>query len=182
MKKLVLLASLLATACSVAQAEGPAAPSPPPPPPPSANPRPLATCARSGDVLFEQAELTEQRVAPTGLPTSKTIVFTSGGWSRVSVDGKGKITSSITGCLAKADVDTIRDDLARAKWTITQADVACAAISATYVAYSSRGKHLWDQHMCSLNVLDATSQTALNEIVAILTKVTTPITPPCCKK
>jgi hypothetical protein len=180
MKNLVLIGSLLAaTACSIANAEGPAAPAPPPAP--SGAPVPAASCTRSGDVVFEQAQVSEQGVTPAGVPLWTTTVYAGGGWTRVDVDAQGKITRTMNGCVSPADVKTIRDDLARARWTITHADAACAAISATYVAYSSHGKHLWDQHICGIDTLDPVSQKALDEIGAIIARVTTPVMPPCCK-
>ena len=176
MLKQLALASLLASACSAAYADHTTAPTPPPGPQIR---MPTDACTLQGDVLFEQAVLPEEGAYQ---PTHTTTVYSTGGWKRLDVDADGKVVSTASGCLSAIQMKTIRDNLSAAKWTVKLADVVCGAVSTIYTAYSSHGKHLFDQHMCGREYLDDASQNALTAITLLLADATKVVTPPCCKK
>jgi hypothetical protein len=62
--------------------------------------------------------------------------------------------------------------LAAAPWTRTYNDIACAAISATHVVYSARGKQLFDEQMCQAESLDAISRAHLQDATILLDTLT----------
>jgi hypothetical protein len=167
MKTNYLLASLLVVTCSLAAA----APSPPtPPPPPSGTPSPI--CQQGDDVLFQIESKLE---SPTfEVPTSRTTLYTTGAWARVDRDGKGKVTRSASGCVTKEQLAQVETQLAHTPWKVKQTAVACAAASATYGAYSSHGKVLWEQHTCQLTYLDKDSELALRTLESLLEDVSKP--------
>lgn len=179
MMKTTLLASLVLLPSLIATAQ-PTAPTPPPPPPgPPTQVR--QACSATGDVLFEIDHAVED-FAKGQLGTSELVLHEGGRWTFVSHTADGKLGPASSGCLSSTQMHDIRADLARATWKVHHADATCAALSAGYERYATRGKVVWTQKMCQLEILDEASAKALADIEAILNKVSAPQTPPCCKK
>lgn len=168
-------ASLIATSFSLAVA-APASklqpPTPPPAPGPDAPPPPV--CKASSDVLFQVADRVDTALMPDGSATWTNTVYEGGAWQRVELDAKGKITRRSSGCFDKTKLSTIRSTLDHATWKTEHAGAACAAVSGTYLEYTSRGKVVWTQRMCQLDVLDADSAKALQTISSLLDDVSRP--------
>jgi hypothetical protein len=167
----VLFASLLATSCSIAGA----APTPPTPPgPPAPNAAPPAQCTQTGDVLFQIADRVEHG---STLPADKTWTITvrdNGAWMRTAHDERGKLARDDRGCLDRTQLDAIRRSLANAHWVVKQAQATCAAVSGTYLEYSSHGRVVWTQRMCQLEYLDDDSRQAVETISKLLDEVSKP--------
>ena len=147
----------------------------PTPPPAPAGPPP--TCSESGGVLFEIDHKVEPSLQDLAIETSELELFAGGKWTFHS---SSKRVAS--GCLSSDQMKTISADLARATWTGKVAQAACAAVSAGYTEYSSRGKVVWTQRMCQIEYLDAASRRSLDEIENILLTVSAEHKVPCCKK
>ena len=184
MNKLVILSSLLFTACSAPQHPAPA-------PPPtmttttttttSSGP-PSATCKAEGPILFESETRPTQIGGELSVPLRSTIVYETGGLTYVE-HTKGDKTGAATGCLPSDKLAKIREDLEHSAWKASSpSGIRCMAMSMTYEEYSSHGKVLWNAVLCGDKVLDAESQRNLTEIVALLNDAVTATAPPCCKK
>ena len=165
MLKTLLLASLVA----LPAAAQPAPPTPPGPPPPGFAP---AVCRAKGDVLLD---------IDLGAPnthafnTWSVALHENGAVIRRDFDKDGKLTSMVgPACLSNAQLDAIKKELAASKFTIKHAEIACAAISATWVDYSVGGKLVFSEHMCGHDYLDDASAKALHDASDILMKVTAP--------
>jgi hypothetical protein len=180
MNKLLVTCTLLALS-TLAAAD---APTPPPlPSPPPGRAMPVPQCTKTGGVLFEEKLQLELRPEMNAVaePTWTITVYDGGAWERHDLDGNGRNPQASSGCLSRDQVSTIRTALAKATWTVSHAEVTCAAISNTFTSYSSKGKQLWAAHMCQIDFLDPVSDKALGTISMLLEKVTAPHLPPCCK-
>ncbi len=180
--KLLALASLALASAASAAPTPVDTPTPPPAPPAPHAMRAPDRCLASGEVLFEVDHRIDLTMNAAGARTSEMVLYASGAWTFTSHDGSGKLARTASGCLNERALHTIRADLARASWTTKTAEATCAAISADYVEYRSRGKLVWTARMCQLPYLDETSAKSLAEIEKILDDASAPHTPPCCKK
>ena len=173
------LAALLTLATTAGATPAPPATPVPPTPPPHPSRAPDDTCQAAGDVVFEIAHRLVPGVTDKSIPTPATTLYATGAWTFAAGGANGRKAS---GCLDAAAMKTIRADLAKAKWIVTASEVACDAMSVTFVEYSSHGKLVWAEELCSATKLDAASRDQLDAIVKILAGATAPKPPPCCKK
>ena len=180
MNKLLVTTALLALS-TIAAADAPRPPTPPPPP--AHMPMLMPQCAKTGGVLFEEKLQLELRPEMNVVndPTWTITVYGGGIWERNDLDGNGRNPRHAEGCLSPDQMSTLRRELAKATWTVSHAEAACAAISNTFTTYASGGKQLWAEHLCQIDFLDAVSDKAIRTIDQLLVRVTTPHTPPCCK-
>ncbi|CAN5441211.1 hypothetical protein BH11MYX1_BH11MYX1_50300 [soil metagenome] len=166
MTKLLILASLLSSACldtqqpaaaSTTPVTTTAAPTPPPSPPPVSGSTASATpgCQAQGAVLFQSETKPSQPGAPLDVPLRTTILYEAGGFTYTEMT-KGKRTAAVTGCLSNDRLAKVRDDLQRATWqTSAPTGMRCMAMAITFEEYSSHGKVLWDAVVCGDKTLDA---------------------------
>jgi hypothetical protein len=148
--------ALLAIGCLCTSVAG-ADPTPSPPRPPE--------CKPSKVVLFE----VDQRVdARTKQSTAVTRLFDGGAWSRQVFDLDGKPANKTDGCLRPNQLDSIRDELRRAKWKLFRSRITCRAYSPRYTVYTWKGRRLLTERICGPEGLDEDSRAALARIVAIL--------------
>lgn len=131
---------------------------------------PLPVCTATGPVLFQSTTRFQYKPV-AGMPLAVTTLYDSGAWTYVETTD-GKRTRSTTGCLPHPDLVKIDSDLRKSAWTIEFDAFTCAAVGATAVDFSSHGKALFTETVCSGRHLDTASAKNLAEITAILAKVT----------
>ena len=150
MIKNLLIASVFALGCSSSLAD--TRPAPPVP---------------TSDVLFEIAQ---QNKANVSLPQFDFQLLDDGRWTYIETFEQA-IKMRGSGKLSPEKLATVRSELARAKWTITTADMTCMAYAAQYKQYSVGGAPVWREEMCSGQSLDATSSKHLANVMAIVTPI-----------
>jgi hypothetical protein len=177
MKTTFLLASLVAPLIASAQPMPAPAPAPEPniampePMPPSPGLR-QDMCRVGGDVLFD----IEHKVTgnyDVDVPTSSTVLYRNGAWTYFERrPGLPAIFES--GCLSQFELGEVTADLKFADWKTTYNRIRCFAASLTYDEYSSHGKTLFADQMCSGATLDSDSRKAVNDIKSILLRARQP--------
>ena len=172
MKTPFLLASLVAPLIASAQ-PSPASIAVPEPMPPAPGLR-QNLCRVGGDVLFE----IDHKVNPSiqvesEIGTSSTVLYGNGAWTYFA-RRPGLPAISESGCLPPFELGEVTADLRFADWKVTSSRIRCFAMSLTYDEYSSHGKTLFADQMCSGATLDADSRKAVNDIKSILSQARRP--------
>jgi len=165
MKTTFLLASLVAPLIASAEPTNIARPVPMPPPPPDLRQN---VCRVGGDVLFEIDHKVNGNIqVETEVGTSSTVLYGNGAWTYFE-RRPGLPAISESGCLSEFELGEVTADLKFAEWKVTYNRIRCFAMSLTYDEYSSHGKTLFADQMCSGAMLDSDSRKAINDIKSIL--------------
>jgi hypothetical protein len=172
MKTPFLLASLVAPLIASAQPSPTniATPAPMPPAPGLRH----NICRVGGDVLFEIDHKVNGNVElESQVDTSSTVLYSNGAWTYLE-RRPGQPAIFETGCLSDFELGEVTADLQFADWKVTYNRIRCFAMSLTYDEYSSHGKTLFADQMCSGATLDADSRKAVNAIKSILVDARAP--------
>ncbi|MBA3453057.1 MAG: hypothetical protein M4D80_09320 [Myxococcota bacterium] len=121
--------------------------------------------AMKSDVLFEMEQRNKADVALTEFELQ---IKHDGTWTYFETM-KQSIKKRGSGKLSPKKLAIVRRELARAKWTVTTADVTCMAFAAQFTEYAVDGVPVWRDEMCSGNILDAKSSKRLANVMAIVT-------------
>ncbi len=140
-----------------------------PPPPSGTQPSTPATptavdCSPTNDVLFESISESRREIPPL---RTITTVYATGMWEVTA-----GTTASRKGCMKADDVAKIESDLSDASWEISHDKFRCGAAATLSVSYSSRGRPLWTEEVCSGMHLDDDSKDRLDRIIAIVSATT----------
>jgi len=173
MKTSFLLASLVAPLIASAQPSPTNMPAPadiatpvPMPPPPLDLRRNI--CRAGGDVLFEIDHKVNSNIqVESEVGTWSTVLYANGAWTYFE-RRPGLPAISESGCLSQFELGEVTADLKFADWKVTYNRIRCFAMSLTYDEYSSHGKTLFADQMCSGGMLDSDSRKAVNDIKSIL--------------
>jgi hypothetical protein len=173
MKTTFLLASLVAPLIASAQPSPPTNIALPEPMPPSPGLR-QNICRVGGDVLFEIDHKVNGNIqVESEVGTSSTVLYGNGAWTYFE-RRPGLPAISESGCLSDFELGEVTADLKFADWKVTYNRIRCFAMSLTYDEYSSHGKTLFADQMCSGAMLDADSRKAVNDIKSILVRARQP--------
>ena len=123
--------------------------------------KPTRECMPSGGVMFEVAQRVERKAK---LPTATTKLYENGAWTTKVIDVDGKIARTRAGCLEPSEVDSIRESLRAANWKATRSKATCRADQPRSTAYTWKGRLLYTERTCNIDVLDGASQHALDLI------------------
>ena len=121
--------------------------------------KPTRECKPSGGVMFEVAQRVDRKAK---LPTATTQLYENGAWTTKVIDVDGKIARTRSGCLEQSEVDSIRESLRAAKWKATRSNATCRADQPRSTTYKWRGRLLYTERTCNIDVLDDDSQHALD--------------------
>lgn len=124
-------------------------------------------CKPSGSVIFE----IDQRAVPNAkLTTATTKLYANGAWQSEVRDPDGRVARRDAGCLAAAKVEAIRDELRGASWKTSPSGLTCRSDQPRYTAYLRNAHQVFIERSCNLDVLDETSQHAI-DLVELLVHV-----------
>jgi len=124
-------------------------------------PKPTRECKPAGGVLFEVAQRVDGKAK---LTTATTRLFENGAWKTEIFDIDGKLARSRSGCLEVADVAGILAELSSAKWKTTRTNATCRADQPRLTLYKWKGRQLYKERTCNVEVLDQQSRHALDLI------------------
>jgi hypothetical protein len=119
------------------------------------------------DVLFE---IEQRNKADVALAEFELQLMDDGTWTYFETM-KQSIKKRGSGKLSPKKLAIVRRELARAKWTVTTADLTCMAFAAQFTQYSVDGLPVWKDEMCSGQSLDAKSRTRLAAVMEIVTPI-----------
>jgi len=130
--------------------------------------QPVATsCKPEGDVVFEMAKKAN---VSAKVQTSTTRVYANGAWTYAEKTADGANGPAKAGCLDKAVLTRIIDDVKAAPWTVTTPRVRCMARSQTFIEYSVQGKVVFNKQVCG-SILDEVSAKKVEDIESALAKL-----------
>lgn len=109
----------------------------------------------------------QQATGGAKLRTATTKLYGSGGWRTVVRDRFGDRARETAGCLAKSDMDVIRDGIAGATWKVRQIKAQCP-VSARVTVYTWNDRTLYRDRSCDGRELDEKSQRVLSTIDVLL--------------
>ncbi len=118
------------------------------------------TCKAEGAPIFE----IDRKDAGNPKSLQAATLYASGAWKFEATDAEGKKSAPTTGCLSADAIKRIKQELAAAKWKVTTAKIHCMAISPLYTAYKSRGKQVFEAHVCGAQTLDEDSNKAVQDL------------------
>lgn len=122
---------------------------------------PPRSCAPAGGLLFEIDQLATSKAK---LTTAKTRLYGNGAWKTEFFDVDGKLARTRAGCLEHSQLDSIKAGLRSAKFTTTASDATCRKDDPRFTVYKLKGKTLYTEHSCNVDVLDRDSRGALDLI------------------
>lgn len=123
------------------------------------------TCKPAGSAIFE----IHQGAKPGAkLTTSKTRLFDNGAWTTKVFDVTGKLEHEDAGCLKPELLDTIRTELSGAMWKTTRSAIACRVDQPRFTTYTWKGRQVFVDRTCNVDVLDKKSRRALDVAEMIL--------------
>jgi hypothetical protein len=134
---------------------------------------PVAACTADSRVLFQSTERPNPLMPARDGAVTSTTLYEGGTWE---VRGPSGVRS---GCAPAGVVSIVREDLARATWTVTSVGAACDAIGATVTDYVASGKPVFTAELCSLRELDADSAKVLARAVHRLEELSRPAPATC---
>jgi len=79
-----------------------------------------------------------------------------------------------SGCIAAPELARLREELASVPWTVTHADLTCAAVPTSFIHYIVNGSGVYTEAICSSSIHDAQSQQVLRQTTAIIGRLTAP--------
>jgi hypothetical protein len=122
---------------------------------------PKHECKAGGAVLFEVDQRADRKAK---LTTATTQLFENGAWKTEVRDVDGRLARSDSGCLASADLESVRAQLRSATWKTTRTKEACRTDQPRSTLYKWKGRLLYTERTCNLEALDSTSRRALDII------------------
>ncbi len=147
---------LVLLACTPAVAQPKPAPARPVP-----EPKPLVpACEVKGTPVFEIVR--EDTTQPKWRESAK--LYETGAWQFAETTADGKPGKTNKGCVAEAEMKTLKDELAAAKWKITVAKIKCMAMSPKFTLYRAHNKDVFESHVCGGKTLDEASQKAVDDL------------------
>ena len=126
---------------------------------PAHKPSRSSECKPAGGLLFEIAQRADHKAK---LTTATTRLYENGSWKTQVLDVDGKLMRTHAGCLNASDVTSIRASLRSAKWRTTRTDTRCRADQPRFTLYKWKGRLLYTERTCNIDVLDDESQKALD--------------------
>jgi hypothetical protein len=102
------------------------------------------------------------------LTTSKTRLYTNGAWTNQVFDAGGKLEHEDSGCLKTELIETIRTELSEATWKTTRRAIACRVDQPRFTTYTWKGRQVFTERTCNVEVLDKRSRRAIDVAEMIL--------------
>jgi hypothetical protein len=151
-----ILFALLVT--GVASAE------PMPAPPAHAEKPAKLACEAKGTPVFE----TERHDKGSDKWMLAGKLYATGAWTFSETTAAGKPGAAKAGCVAEAELKTVKAELAAAKWTVTTARIHCMAMATSFTIYKANGKQVFESAMCNGKSLDEASEKARKDAELLL--------------
>ena len=127
--------------------------------------KPAHACKPAGGVLFEVAQRTTKGVKRI---TATTWLYEDGAWRTDVTNVDGRVVHLDGGCLAPAELDAIRAELAHAPWKTTKTDRLCRTDQPRFTQYIWKGRVLYTERDCNVLELDPVSRDALDRVTGDL--------------